>query len=128
MGARRGGMLALLLLSFLLALLPAPADAGAACCKKHTMPFIADQAATPPDVFEGEPRMIADPSGVKPEWWDDEDDGEWEPEEIENPKFSWRPPMVPNPDFKPPELLESLQTELLKAMPWVVLGVVVTAS
>merc|ERR1712130_341283 len=38
----------------------------------------------------------------KPDDWDDEDDGEWEPPMIDNPEYSgpWSPKMIPNPDFK----------------------------
>ena len=33
------------------------------------------------------PALIADPDATKPEDWDDEDDGEWEPPLIDNPEF-----------------------------------------
>jgi calreticulin len=31
------------------------------------------------------PKEIADPEAAKPEDWDDEDDGEWEPPMVDNP-------------------------------------------
>ena len=34
------------------------------------------------------PAQIADPDATKPEDWDDEDDGEWEPPLIDNPEFN----------------------------------------
>jgi uncharacterized membrane protein YraQ (UPF0718 family) len=106
------------------------AVADPSCCKKHTMPFIPDLGAMPPDVHLGQPRRIRDPDpeNVRPEGWDDDDDGEWMPNTLDNPEFGWQPPLVPNPDFKPPELLDSLQTEVRKAVPWLVLGVIVTAA
>merc|ERR1711965_813935 len=38
----------------------------------------------------------------KPEDWDDEEDGEWEPAQINNPKFKgeWKPKMIDNPAYK----------------------------
>lgn len=57
---------------------------------------------------ESAPSMIADPSAVKPEDWEDEEDGEWEAPLIENPACSakdrgcgpWTPPMINNKDYK----------------------------
>jgi len=49
---------------------------------------------------------VADPEAVKPEDWDDEEDGEWEAPIIENPKCeagncgAWVRPQKPNPDYK----------------------------
>ena len=36
---------------------------------------------------------IADPDATKPEDWDDEMDGEWEPPMIDNPEYKgeWKP-------------------------------------
>merc|ERR1719376_58944 len=44
----------------------------------------------------------ADPDATKPEDWDDEMDGEWEPPMIDNPEFKgeWKPRQIDNPDYK----------------------------
>ncbi len=104
--------------------------APASCCTKHTMPFIVDVAQQPPEVYKGQPRRIPDPSpeNVKPADWDDDDDGLWEPREMDNPDFEWEPGLIPNPDFKPPGLIEGVATELEKAAPWTVIGVLITAA
>merc|ERR1712187_719569 len=49
-----------------------------------------------------EPKKIKDPDASKPEDWDDEDDGEWEPPMIDNPDYKgpWKPKMISNPDYK----------------------------
>mmetsp|Transcript_9804 Transcript_9804/g.32128 ORF Transcript_9804/g.32128 Transcript_9804/m.32128 type:complete len:547 (-) Transcript_9804:286-1926(-) len=110
-------------------LLAAGADAGDSCCKKRLQRLIPDAAAVPPDVHEGQPRLVVDPdpANVRPESWDDEDDGPWEPEMVPNPAFAWRPPIVPNPEYTPPTLATELEEEARKAAPWVVLGVGLSA-
>ena len=47
---------------------------------------------------------IADPDATKPEDWDDEMDGEWEPPMIDNPEYKgeWKPRQIDNPDYKGP--------------------------
>ena len=42
-----------------------------------------------------DPKEVPDPEASKPEDWDDEDDGEWEPTMVENTA----PKMIPNPDY-----------------------------
>ena len=39
-----------------------------------------------------------------PDDWEEEDDGEWEPELIKNPAYrgEWRPPLVDNPSYLGP--------------------------
>ena len=43
---------------------------------------------------------------MKPADWDDEEDGEWEPPQIPNPKCAevgcgeWKPSMIDNPKYK----------------------------
>ena len=115
----------------LLALLGS-ATAHESCCAKKArlakLKFITDENAPPPDVDDdGQPRLIPKPDEVKPAGWDDDDDGPWEPSNVENPAYNWTPPLIPNPDYNPPTFLEELQTEVQKALPWVVLGVFVTA-
>lgn len=41
---------------------------------------------------------------AKPDDWEDDEDGEWEPATIKNPEFkgAWKPKMIPNPDYKGP--------------------------
>lgn len=48
------------------------------------------------------PQHIPDPEAKKPEDWDEEMDGSWEPPNIENPEFKgeWRPKDIPNPAYK----------------------------
>merc|ERR1712216_783419 len=48
------------------------------------------------------PAQIADPDATKPEDWDDEDDGEWEPPLIDNPDFKgeWVAKKIENPEYK----------------------------
>merc|ERR1712228_81028 len=50
----------------------------------------------------GIPSQIPDPDATKPEDWDDEDDGEWEPPLIDNPDFKgeWSAKKIDNPDYK----------------------------
>ena len=57
--------------------------------------------------LDDEPEEIDDPDSKKPTDWNDEEDGEWEQEKIENPKCEdapgcgpWKPPMKSNPAFK----------------------------
>lgn len=63
-------------------------------------------AKKPEGWLDDAPENIPDPSAVKPVDWDDEEDGEWEPPQIPNPKCSevgcgeWKPPMIDNPKYK----------------------------
>lgn len=119
-------MYRLLTLTALLSAVP-PAAAYDSCCKKKGMEFIPDPDALPPDFDpEGHPRLIPDPEDVKPALWDEEDDGPYSPREIPNPLFTWTPPMIRNPVYRPPSFVEKLQAEVLKAVPWVVLGTLLT--
>lgn len=70
-------------------------------------PKIEDPNAKKPEGWlDDAPENIPDPSAVKPVDWDDEEDGEWEPPQIPNPKCSevgcgeWKPPMIDNPKYK----------------------------
>merc|ERR1712129_247693 len=44
---------------------------------------------------------IPDHEAKKPEDWDDEEDGEWEPQMIPNPDYKgpWKHPMIANPEY-----------------------------
>ena len=48
------------------------------------------------------PKKIKDPEATKPEDWDDEMDGEWEPPMIDNPEYKgeWKPRQIDNPAYK----------------------------
>ena len=61
--------------------------------------FIPDASEAPPDEYRGEPRMIPDPrrDNVEPDYWKRQFQGEWEPDEIVNPAFLWKPRLIPNP-------------------------------
>jgi len=47
-------------------------------------------------------RTIPDPNAVKPEDWNEQEDGKWEPPQIENPEWKgeWKPKKIPNPKYK----------------------------
>ena len=69
---------------------------------------IADPEATKPeDWLENEPLSIPDPDAQKPEDWDDEEDGDFTPTTIPNPKCAevsgcgkWEKPSIKNPEYK----------------------------
>merc|ERR1712226_1483602 len=48
------------------------------------------------------PELIPDPDAKKPEDWDDEEDGDWEPPMINNPEYKgeWKPKQIDNPAYK----------------------------
>merc|ERR1712146_630723 len=45
---------------------------------------------------------MGDKDASKPDDWDDEDDGEWEPPMVDNPEYKgeWKPKMIDNPAYK----------------------------
>ena len=102
-------------------------NAHASCCTKH-LAFIPDPEDVAPDQHEGQPRLIPDPADKRPPEWDDEDDGEWQPRDKANPAFTWRARLISNPKHSPPGFVEALLKEVLKAAPWVVLGLAVTVA
>jgi len=69
-----------------------------------------------PAGYDDIPEFINDPDASKPEEWDVEEDGDWEPPQIKNPEFKgewaakripnpkykgvWKPKQVPNPDYE----------------------------
>jgi len=91
-----------------------PADSKPSSWVDETM--IDDPADKKPDGHDDIPSQIPDPDATKPEDWDDEDDGEWEPPLIDNPDFKgewsakkidnpaykgeWKPAQIPNKDFE----------------------------
>lgn len=81
----------------------------------------------PPAIWEDQPRYMDDPNDTKPEDWDDEDDGDWAPVTILNPAYTWKPRQIPNPEYVPPPTYwDKLQVEILAAVPWVTVGVLIT--
>lgn len=105
------------------------------CCKhklaaSQEAEFIVDPTdTTPPIEFEGVRRLIPDPNAVKPDDWDDEDDGPWEPGLIDNPDYNWQPRRMKNSNSVPQgSFWKKLQGEVNEAMPWVTLGVLLVAA
>merc|ERR1711871_265370 len=47
-------------------------------------------------------KQIPDKDASKPDDWDDEDDGEWEPPMVDNPEYKgeWKPKMIDNPAYE----------------------------
>ncbi len=71
-------------------------------------PTIIDETATmPADWLPDEPSMIPDPEADKPDEWDDEEDGDWVPDMVPNPRCQavsgcgpWEQPTIANPAYK----------------------------
>jgi len=63
---------------------------------------IPDPTDTKPEGYDDIPEEIPDGDVTKPDDWDEEDDGEWEPPMIDNPEYKgpWTPKMIDNPDYK----------------------------
>ncbi|KAG0373705.1 hypothetical protein BGX24_011340 [Mortierella sp. AD032] len=65
-----------------------------------------EKATKPADWLEDELAEIPDPDAVKPEDWDDEEDGDWVPVSVPNPKCAsngcgkWVRPHISNPAYK----------------------------
>ncbi|KAI1317726.1 hypothetical protein EDD11_007900 [Mortierella claussenii] len=67
-----------------------------------------DHAIKPKGWLDNEPLEIRDPKAVKPDDWSDEEDGDWVPATVPNPKCHrenqgcglWTRPHIPNPAFK----------------------------
>mmetsp|Transcript_38872 Transcript_38872/g.60749 ORF Transcript_38872/g.60749 Transcript_38872/m.60749 type:complete len:500 (+) Transcript_38872:97-1596(+) len=128
----------LLLIAALMICLPSPL-AHESCCKhklqqqQPASEFIDDPSDyEPPPFFGGQPRFLVDPESTRPNDWDEEDDGPWEPNEIPNPAYEWKPRQIRNPNFQdhfqrsPIMFWNTLKTEISMAIPWVTLGVFVT--
>jgi len=64
--------------------------------------MMADPTDVKPEGWDDIPRQIRDPEAAKPEDWDDELDGEWEAPQIDNPDYKgeWRAKQIENPDYK----------------------------
>jgi len=63
---------------------------------------IPDPEDKKPAGYDDIPAEIADTKATKPDDWDDEEDGAWEPPMIDNPEYKgpWKPKMIKNPDYK----------------------------
>jgi len=109
-------------------------NCGCPLHKKANIPeYIPDPNDTiPPDTCpEGHPRYIPDPTSAKPDYWDDDDDGPWEPELIDNPEYTWQPGMIRNPDYIPPKpdtYLNKVVDNVQEAIPWVTLGILLIST
>jgi hypothetical protein len=80
-----------------------------------------------PSEFQGQLRFLIDPDDFKPDDWDSEDDGTWEPNLIPNPSYEWKRRQIRNPNYQPPPTFwNTLWAEIHMAIPWVTLGVLVT--
>ena len=63
---------------------------------------IADPNDEKPDGYDDVPASIPDSEASKPDDWDDDEDGEWEPPMVDNPEYKgeWKAKMIDNPDYK----------------------------
>ncbi|BBN17635.1 calreticulin [Marchantia polymorpha subsp. ruderalis] len=64
--------------------------------------YIPDPDDKKPEDWDSIPSEIPDPKSKKPDDWDEEDDGEWYPSTIPNPKYKgpWKPKKIKNPAYK----------------------------
>jgi len=64
--------------------------------------MMADPTDVKPEGYDDIAKEIVDPEAKKPSDWDDELDGEWEAPMIDNPEFKgeWSPKMIENPAYK----------------------------
>ena len=65
---------------------------------------ILDQEDFKPEGYDDIPQTIVDFETVKPDDWDEEEDGFWEPPDIANPEYKglWVQREIPNPEYKGP--------------------------
>jgi len=63
---------------------------------------IPDPSAVKPESWDDIPQQIKDKDAKRPDDWDTQLDGEWEPPMTDNPlyKGEWKAPMIPNPAYK----------------------------
>jgi uncharacterized membrane protein YraQ (UPF0718 family) len=131
---------AVLLRCFLGALLlvASTTNAHESCCKFKlnelvggASEFIEDPDDQHPPAADaaGNRRWIPNPEDFKPSYWDDEDDGLWEPRELLNTQYDWSPRLIPNPLYVPPPTYwDKLFVEVNAALPWITLGIVLTGA
>merc|ERR1712072_1437010 len=84
--------------------------------------MIDDPEDKKPEGHDDIPSQIPDPDATKPDDWDDEDDGEWEPPLIDNPDFKgeWRPAQIPNKDYDASAQLASYESMYVGYELWIV--------
>jgi len=126
------------ILLLLLLLISSPScSAHESCCKhklalqnNQVIPRLIDDASDlAPSQWDGESRYIDDPNDFRPDDWDDDDDGEWAPARILNPKYAWKPRQIVNPAYVPPPTYwDKLTVEIQASLPWVTLGVLITGG
>jgi uncharacterized membrane protein YraQ (UPF0718 family) len=119
-----------LLLTLLLCCYPSLAHES--CCKHKLQQFpasefIDDPNDTAPAEFQGQPRYLIDTEDVRPDDWDDDEDGLWEPNVILNRNYEWKPRQIANPNYQaPPTFWDKLWGEVQMAVPWATLGILIT--
>ncbi|KAL2613008.1 hypothetical protein R1flu_024700 [Riccia fluitans] len=64
--------------------------------------YIPDPEDEKPEDWDSIPAEIPDPNSIKPDDWDEDEDGEWYPSTIPNPKYKgpWRPKKIKNPNYQ----------------------------
>jgi len=111
-----------------------PSDTKPSTWVDETM--IDDPADVKPAGHDDIASQIPDPDATKPEDWDDEDDGEWEPPLIDNPDFKgewtakkvdnpaykgeWKPAQIPNKDFEEGVQLAAYESFYIGFELWIV--------
>lgn len=67
-------------------------------------PQMDDPDDVKPEGYDDIPETIPEEGAERPEDWDDEEDGEWEPPMVPNPEYKgpWSPRRIDNPDYKGP--------------------------
>lgn len=113
-----------MLRAWLLLAISAAALAGEACCAAKRAAALAEASEPPPFDASGRPRFISDPNVPEPSDWDAAEDGIWEANLVPNPAYE--APVTTA--YATPSAWDQFLTEVRLALPWVVLGVVVTAS
>nr|CCA20512.1 calreticulin precursor putative [Albugo laibachii Nc14] len=63
---------------------------------------IVDPGDAKPDNWDDIPATIPDKDATIPDDWDEEEDGEWQPPQIDNPEYKgeWKPKMIKNPAYQ----------------------------
>lgn len=80
------------------------------------------------------PTTIPDPEAKRPDDWDDDMDGDWEPPHVSNPDYKgewvqksipnpaykgpWSPPLIPNPEHKEEPLLHAYKSAYIGLDLW----------
>ena len=72
--------------------------------KDWPLPTMLDINDVKPEGYDNIPKTLVDFESMKPEDWDEEEDGMWEPSEMQNPDYTgpWTQRKIPNPDYDGP--------------------------